>query len=531
MAFGTVTAGLLLLTTFLHFWRIGDLPPGFYIDESSTSYNAWCIAKTGSDENGNAHPIFFPFEGQYQDPVLIYSQALLVKFFGLRKSVVRVPSAIFSILAAVMFALLTYEYCRNRWLSALGGWLFSISPWVFPVSRTASGAYTSMLLGVVAGWLFALRGLRKSSSIYGVGSGVAWALVAYSYHAGRPVALLLLAAMMIAFRGTVISSWRVWLALWSSFAVCLAPMMARFISAPEVLTARFEATSILHGNPASLEIVGRFASRYLDYFCPRFLFLAGDSNLRHHTGCGGEMFAFLVPVMIVGLWHATRMVRRAPPYRFLVFGLLCYPAVAALTYDRMHSMRSVNGLPFLLLVAMVGAQHIWKLSGLGRRAVYIVACIGVVEIAFYFHDYFGAYQVRCRNEFNASFVEALEDCFANMKDDDTLYISGTAFAPLQRVVTQEFRPYYYTDILFFGKIDPQLYQSNGVPRDKVSPYTGAPDRPGLLLRCNVQYMKSAMEGAPPFEFSDEPIPSGAQLLLVKPAEPPVRYEIYRLKQP
>jgi hypothetical protein len=49
----------LAITCFMHFWRIGFLPSGFYADECSIAYNAYCVAETGADEYGTRCPVFF----------------------------------------------------------------------------------------------------------------------------------------------------------------------------------------------------------------------------------------------------------------------------------------------------------------------------------------------------------------------------------------------------------------------------------------------------------------------------------------
>src|SRR5262252_1391684 len=55
-------------------------PPGFYVDESAISYNAYCIAKTGKNEFGTRWPLFFPvYTGgwtQYANPTQIYLLAI-----------------------------------------------------------------------------------------------------------------------------------------------------------------------------------------------------------------------------------------------------------------------------------------------------------------------------------------------------------------------------------------------------------------------------------------------------------------------
>src|SRR5258708_37849848 len=82
-----------LAVCFLHFWRLGTAPRGFYADESSIAYNAYCIANTGADEYGVRYPVFFRCFDTYADPVDVYSALLPIQLFGLHQWIARPPSA------------------------------------------------------------------------------------------------------------------------------------------------------------------------------------------------------------------------------------------------------------------------------------------------------------------------------------------------------------------------------------------------------------------------------------------------------
>ncbi len=44
--------------------NVSTNPPGFYIDESAISYNAYCVAHTGAGEFGDRFPLFFPVRSE-----------------------------------------------------------------------------------------------------------------------------------------------------------------------------------------------------------------------------------------------------------------------------------------------------------------------------------------------------------------------------------------------------------------------------------------------------------------------------------
>ncbi len=506
-----------LAVCFLHFWKLGAAPRGFYVDEASVAYNAYCIANTGADEYGVRHPLFFRSLDNYQDPVLIYCLVPLVKVFGLNSAVVRLPSAVFHILAALAFGFLVQEYCRNKWLALLGGALFSLTPWVFPASRLVFSD-TAMLLGMVLGWWLLLMALRKRSYGLAAGAGLAWAFAMYARALGRPMTVLLLLCIGLAFHRLLLARWKIGLFFLMSYLAALLPMMISAVRFPQSLTTRFERVSVLHDNPSVGAIVHGVIPRYLEYFGPRFLIFTGDPELRHHTGLGGELFWFTLPLILTGMYHMVRHFRTQPYYRFLALSLLVYPAVAALTNERMHSGRAISGVISWLLVAMVGARVWWRHGRAGRTLLIVLCAAGVVEGTGYFADYFGPYQTRCQGAFQTAFTDALTYCFSHIGSHQTLYVSGSVGAVSDAFIDTDFKKFVYADLLFYGKIDPWTYQHGGFSNTIVRPYLEEIEQPGLLLRCNYTRARTYTSAGPRIStvLNFESIPDGAKLLAAFP---------------
>ena len=497
---------------FLHFWRIGLAPRGFVVDECSVAYNAYCIAETGADEYGVKYPVFFRCLDNYQDPVLIYCLAPLVKVFGLTERIARIPTALFNILGALAFGFLVQEYCRNKWLSLIGGALFSFIPWLYPMSRLAfsDGA---MLFGMIMGWWLLLMALRKGSCSLGAGAGVAWAFAMYARALGRPMAPLLLLCFGLAFSRSLLTRWKVVLVFGVSYVAALLPMIISSVRFPQSLTTRFEAISVFQNHPSANEALHRVVSRYFEYLGPRFLFLSGDQNLRQNTGFGGELFLFLIPLVLAGLYCLVRSFKARSHYRFLALSFLVYPIIAALTLERMHSGRSINGVLSWLLTAMVGAQWLWERRGPWRKILLITGCAGALEIALYMHDYFGPYQTRNPHALQTELTDVLEYCFAHLDTNQVLYISASTYTPYGAVVNTDLKPQLYVCVLFFGKINPSVYQRGGLPRETVRMYDGHAPKPGMLLGSSDYYFRRPDGGDELIVAPDAmPIPPGAKLI-------------------
>src|SRR5215210_8856676 len=79
---GLLASSAVALAVLLYAAGVPDNPPGFYIDESSVSYNAYTISQTGRDEHGTAWPLFFRAFGDYKNPTYIYLLAGLFKLTG-----------------------------------------------------------------------------------------------------------------------------------------------------------------------------------------------------------------------------------------------------------------------------------------------------------------------------------------------------------------------------------------------------------------------------------------------------------------
>ncbi len=475
---------LLFLTGFLHFFRFGEVPGGFYADEASIGYNAFCIAETGADEYGSKYPVLFKCFDNYQDPVMIYSIVPLTKIFGTEKWVVRLPSGLFHILASIAFFFLASKYARNRWICLGGAFVFSILPWVFPLSRSGMGGYTPMLFGMAAGGYFIMDALGRRAMISAVLAGFFWAFTMYSHQIGRPMGAVLLICLVLSMNKLILDRIKVFALFSAVYVLCMLPMIISVWNHPESMTKRFSTMSVWTGSGGAMETISRIFERYLEYFSPSFLFISGDPILRHHTGASGELYIFMVPFIIAGIYIIIKNLSRNPYFRFIFMGLIVYPVAAVVTVDHFHSTRALNGSIFWCLTAVIGAAYIWRMQEhkIIRLAFFCFIAFSSLEAALYMKDYFGSYVQKSRADFLSPIVEAFDYSFKNLKPGETLYVSASVIP--QRVNT-EFKPFWYSHLLFFGKVPPAIYQAKGIPKESICAYQGQPLRKGILVRSNI----------------------------------------------
>jgi 4-amino-4-deoxy-L-arabinose transferase-like glycosyltransferase len=546
--FAGVALTLSVVSAILHLWNLGEIPRGFYVDESAIGYSAYCIAETGADEYGVWMPMFFRCFDNYHDPVMVYILAPMVKVFGLHPWVIRLPSALFLLGAAFAFYFLAGHYTDNCWIKLGGAFLFSVTPWVFPVSRSTMAGYTPMLLGIVLGWYIILRLFETGQNRLAAAAAFFWALAMYAHNCGRPESALYIGCLFIAGLPTVRQQWKRWLAFIAWMTVFLLPMLVHYARHPESLN-RFNQVSVFNSVSDTSAALFRITSNYFGYFSPSFLFVTGDPNLRHNIGVGA-LFLFTIPFLVAGLYVVIRRFNN-PHFRFVFLGLLASPVIASLTMDAHHFTRSLNGLPFWIVLTVVGCDHLARLAvdvtgarldkpnraklTLNRAVLtrwMLIVCIamGKLEIVGYSRRYFTIYPEESAGAFDAATVGALEKLFAHRTQDETVYIVPYLTG---RRLDPRFKPFWYAHILFFGGVDPRSYQRDGFDSTGINQYGGQQSLPdgSLLLRPNCRNIREG--GQIRIVRNDEPLPEGAKLIDSQQYTPdpadPRRFEIFRIK--
>ena len=176
-----VLSAVAIAVTALCFVRITTNPPGFYIDESSIAYNAYTIARTGSDENGVRWPLYFRAFGDYKNPVYIYVLAGVFRLTGPSMLAPRLLSAVFVVSAAAILGLLALRLTRSRMVALLAG-IFSLStPWLFEVGRVAMEvALYPLALGLFLICLHRAAGKHRWGAADLISIAVTLALVTYA---------------------------------------------------------------------------------------------------------------------------------------------------------------------------------------------------------------------------------------------------------------------------------------------------------------------------------------------------------------
>jgi hypothetical protein len=380
-------------------------PPGLYVDETSIGYNAWTIAHFGLDEHGIHFPLFFEAFGEYKNPIYVYAVAALVRFLPLTVAVERFPAALFGLAVVGFLTAAAWRLTGSRVIMLGTLALTAFTPWLVIESRV--GFETISMVALLSAALWCLSSRQPTPRQFGI-AGVFLALAIYGYTTARLEILLIAIPMAIAWGLARTPGW------WRGLVPIAAGYIVLGVYAllnPGALTGRFALISIWSdGAPLSV-VVDRFLANYVSYFSPSFLWLQGDQNPRQNTEIGGMLLWAMAPLLVAGVVACWER-RREPLVQFVVAGIVLAPVAAALTNNGTpHALRSSGMLPFLVIIAVLGADRL-RAAMAGRavagRVLAGVLGVGLAAQAIVFTiDLYTAYPNRAAAFFDTGEIAAI----------------------------------------------------------------------------------------------------------------------------
>jgi hypothetical protein len=394
------------------FCGLGVSPPGFFMDETAPAIHAMCLAQTGKDADGVPWPLYSSAAGGGHHPItLIAFDIVWTKIFGTSRAAFRAVSAFWILVTAVglffiaraITNLMPAEVTDARGIAARRAlpWMVLLaallSPWGFQFSRVgweAPLAPTYMILSVL-GLLHCQRGGRLAT-VWGVFAGFCAAASMSSYPPLRAVVPLVFLTVV----GLLLALPRAWDVRWNFIkrilaagivaAACFSPTL-RMLEDGKI-NERMNNVAIwndrwVKDNAGDLSRWTYLAKAFLDnlalHLRPSFLFIDGDSSLRHNPHLTGQLSPLDALALLFVLWMAVHFVVRlvrgrtplpdvpnlilAPTTRWLLAVGLCAIvcglfglASSALTFEAIpHAMRSIGAWPFVALFTGVVLTLAW----------------------------------------------------------------------------------------------------------------------------------------------------------------------------
>jgi hypothetical protein len=339
-------------------------PPGFYMDESATAYNAYLISRTGAGEFGPRFPLlvqwYAPPSASYVNPVTIYLLAIVFRFLPPSILVARMFAAFWMFTACLLLGVLARRISSRTIIGIIVGGTALLTPWLFEESRLVWDAHfipMAVMLFLLAThsahtkekWTW-----REIAMLAG-----SLSLLTYGYFSGRVLAPLF--ALGLLFFATTRDRLFGIIKVWLVYAITLVPTLIFSWRHPGALANRFELATYIKRGVSWRDSAAEFIRRYLEDQSVIGLLQTGHPLPRHHViQVGGVFFFATFSLVMLGLLIVVVHRLREPWWRFCLYGLAASIMPGAITYEPFHALRLL-ALPIFLLLLMVPALE-WLLD-------------------------------------------------------------------------------------------------------------------------------------------------------------------------
>src|SRR6476659_564401 len=357
------TAGLILLFV-LYTSGIRQNPPGFYLDESATAYNAYLISRTGAGEFGPPFPVLFQFYSgiatTFVNPMTIYLLAIVFRFLPPSILVARMFAAFWTFTACLLLGLLGTRISGQRKTGVIVGATALLTPWFFEISRLVWDAHfigPCIVFFLVAAYYLQKKETWRWRDILLVAATLT--VLSYGYLAGRVLAPLF--ALGLLFFATtkhrLIGIGKIWLL----YGLTLVPIFVFNAQHPGATTQRYNAATYLRPGTPWRDTASEFVRRYLEDQSVIGPLQTGHPLPRHHVvEAGGVFFFATYTLALLGLLIVVLRHRGDPWWRFALYGLAVSILPGVITYEPFHMLR-LMALPVFLTIFTIPALQ-WLLA-------------------------------------------------------------------------------------------------------------------------------------------------------------------------
>lgn len=414
---------ILFLGSALRLWELGNTPVSPDWDEASLAYNAYSLLETGKDEYGESYPPVLRSFDDYKPAVYAYLAIPAIKLFGLSTFAVRLPSAVFGIVAILAFYYLIKELFATtvatrkygEVAALVSAFLLAISPWHLQFSRAAFESNIGLTINILVA-LFFIKGLKKP-----------WLMLLSAFFAGLNFSvyqservftpLLLIALASIYYKEFLKLPKKILVGALFISILTILPLGAYIYGHPHALdrvqsTSMFNQTDILKGNilrysddkenndylgqlfdNRRMIFVKEIAAGYIAHFDLNWLFITGDmDNNRHHAPRMGLLYLFTLPFLLIGIYKLLfgKFNKRVKYVIFCWF--LIAPIPASITLDVPHAVRTLNMLPAYILFTTIGLLAVYTRLTQYKKILILfllgLGFAGVINFSYFLNQYY-----------------------------------------------------------------------------------------------------------------------------------------------
>lgn len=371
---------------FLYSYKLLEVPTGLTVDEASFGYNAALLSQTGRDERGLPHPIFVLYQDgkDWRQPLTQYYLAALFKVFGSSVFLLRASSVIIAV-----FSVIALYFLAQTLLPGIAALVAALTLVATPILMIQAhlGLDNIMPVPFVILWLFSFwRYRRDRNSYWLVICALSLGFSFYSYKGMRAITPIWIGLTLI----WLFADWyrkRATSRNLVLFGITLAPF---FLIIPHL--ERNYAGAILGNAVPGFNTYYDFFRAYLSSFDLSALFIRGDSTIFHSTGRHGMLLLASLPLVITGIYAATRS--KNTFFRFILLSLILGPALFGTVGSEHRFSRLLALLPLYALLSGLGFQFLNTHRFVWARAIsFIVLFLMVLNYfdftRFYWRDYPG----------------------------------------------------------------------------------------------------------------------------------------------
>lgn len=471
---------IVFIAFFLRFWQLGQNPPSLTWDEAAWGYNAYALGFDGRDEFGRFLPHdYLESFGDFKPPVYAYLDIIPIKIFGLTEFATRFPSALLGSLTVILTFYLVIAIFKDSekklidenilaFFSALS---LAISPWHINLSRAAFEANVSTFFLVLGVYCFVLFTQKKNYYLFF--SAVSFVLSLYTFNTARVVAPLLIIALAIGYRKSLLAHKKQ--VIFAGFVglVLLLPTL-RFLLSPQA-NLRFREVNIFSdvtvvqrvnqeiendGNASWSKIIHnrRFAytmeylHHYFDNLNPSFLFIKGDGNPKFSTQTVGQLYVWDLPFLLIGIFVLFRL--RQGTWWILPVWVLLGIVPAATARETPHALRIETIIPTLQIIVAYGFLYsLIKMKSYKKsleKPFYVVCIVFLMfNFLYYFHDYYAHYPYDYSGEWQYGYKQSIAYADSVKGKYNHIYVTESMG-----------RPYIY--YLFYTGTKPMEFRKSAV---------------------------------------------------------------------
>lgn len=515
-------AGLFVMSAFLRFYKLGQIPNGLSPDEADIGYNTYSIIKTGADVYGKKYPLFFQSLDDYKPGLPFYSSIPAIKYFGLNEFSIRaLPAFLGSLIPIIVFYLVLLLYPKNRKYAYFAGVLTALAPWSIQESR-AMIVYSDFTCLFLLFLLFFILAVTRSGR-YLILSAVFLSLTLYTYYAAAIYIIPVLLIIIFLYRFELFNRAKYFLLFLIVLLVLSLPAINHYIS--PIAKTRLNAITIFspditlptsiseitygkqHAIPLSTISHNRrfiygltLFGNYVRYFNLDYLFVDSSGVRYFYVNYVGLFYLLELPFALFALYRFIKYRGRSDK---LLLGLLAispFPAMITLGTGFVH--RALLLLPIIQILSAIGLSSVlsawWKSN---KFLAAITALIYLSFVIFFLQQYF----VYSPREFssennNGSWFSTVRDVipYVNSSKENTVIFTSSK---------QKLVPGIY--FLFYNKIDPTIIQAKSAKWTKDPPsYSQIYNRIGNITFRPIfwkedQKLKNTLFIGYPSEFSPD----------------------------